>query len=126
MRSITLMLEEFHYATGRDKLSLEKWIELRIKLLREECKELVDALSTQDWLGVAKELADLDYVIHGTAQRPCINMQAAVEAVHASNMSKVGPDGKFVEREDGKILKGPHYFEPDMRVAFPFGRPVVT
>lgn len=124
MRDIAVMLEEFHRATNGDTLSFDVWLELRKKLLKEELKELIDALDAQDWLGVAKEAADLVYVIYGTAQRPGINMQAAVEAVHDSNMSKVGPDGKFIEREDGKVLKGEFYFEPDMNVAFVSGIPV--
>lgn len=121
MRDIAVMLEEFHRATNGDTLSFDGWLELRKKLLKEELEELIAALDAQDWLGVAKESADLIYVIYGTAQRPGIIMQAAVEAVHDSNMSKVGPDGKFIEREDGKVLKGEFYFEPDMSVAFVSG-----
>lgn len=38
----------------------------------------------------------------------------AFDRVHASNMSKLGDDGKPIRREDGKILKGPNYREPDL------------
>lgn len=38
----------------------------------------------------------------------------AFTRVHASNMSKLGPDGKPIKREDGKIMKGPNYREPDL------------
>lgn len=38
----------------------------------------------------------------------------AIARVHASNMSKLGDDGKPIKREDGKILKGPNYKEPDL------------
>lgn len=38
----------------------------------------------------------------------------AVKRVHASNMSKLGDDGLPIRREDGKILKGPNYTEPDL------------
>jgi hypothetical protein len=34
--------------------------------------------------------------------------------VHESNMSKLGVDGKPIYREDGKVLKGPNYKEPDL------------
>jgi predicted HAD superfamily Cof-like phosphohydrolase len=38
----------------------------------------------------------------------------AVGRVHASNMSKLGDDGKPIKREDGKVLKGPNYTPPDL------------
>ena len=34
--------------------------------------------------------------------------------IQRSNMSKLGPDGKPIYREDGKVLKGPNYFKPDI------------
>lgn len=37
-----------------------------------------------------------------------------MEEVQASNMSKLGADGKPIYREDGKILKGPGFFAPDI------------
>lgn len=36
----------------------------------------------------------------------------AFKRVHESNMSKLGEDGKPIRREDGKVLKGPHYVKP--------------
>jgi predicted HAD superfamily Cof-like phosphohydrolase len=36
----------------------------------------------------------------------------ALRRVHASNMSKLGDDGKPIFREDGKVLKGPNYKKP--------------
>ena len=61
-----------------------------------------------------KELADLLYVIHQMAA--CFNwdLQTAHNRVHESNLSKLGPDGKPIRREDGKILKGPNYFIPSL------------
>ena len=38
----------------------------------------------------------------------------AFQLVHQSNMSKLGPDGKPIFREDGKVLKGPNYRAPDL------------
>lgn len=38
----------------------------------------------------------------------------AVTRVHASNMSKLGDDGKPIKRDDGKVLKGPNYAPPDL------------
>ena len=36
------------------------------------------------------------------------------EEIQRSNMSKLGADGKPIYREDGKVLKGPNYFKPDI------------
>lgn len=90
-------------------------IELRKRLIGEEVKELLEAIEEGDLAHIAKEAADLAYVLRGTTDAYGIDLDTAVEEVHASNMSKVGEDGKPIYREDGKVLKGPGYFEPDMR-----------
>ena len=61
-----------------------------------------------------KELADLAYVCHQMAACFGWDLQVAYNRVHESNMSKLGADGKPIRREDGKILKGPNYFEPSL------------
>jgi predicted HAD superfamily Cof-like phosphohydrolase len=61
-----------------------------------------------------KELADLVYVCHQMAACFGWDLQTAHNRVHASNLSKLGEDGKPIRREDGKILKGPHYYEPSL------------
>ena len=35
--------------------------------------------------------------------------------IQNSNMSKLGADGKPIYREDGKVLKGPNYFKPNIK-----------
>ena len=61
-----------------------------------------------------KELADLVYVCHQMAACFGWDLQTAYNRVHGSNMSKLGADGKPIRREDGKILKGPNYYEPSL------------
>jgi predicted HAD superfamily Cof-like phosphohydrolase len=61
-----------------------------------------------------KELADLVYVCHQMAACFGWDLQTAHNRVHGSNMSKLGEDGKPIRREDGKILKGPNYYEPSL------------
>lgn len=61
-----------------------------------------------------KELADLVYVCHQMAAAFGWDLQTAFNRVHGSNMSKLGADGKPIRREDGKILKGPNYYEPSL------------
>jgi predicted HAD superfamily Cof-like phosphohydrolase len=65
---------------------------------------------------MAKELADLVIVTYGAALTHGIDLERAVKLVHRSNMTKL-VDGKPVLRDDGKVLKGPNYREPDMSSA---------
>jgi predicted HAD superfamily Cof-like phosphohydrolase len=92
-------------------------VDLRTTLIFEEAAEVADALRTGDPLQVAQELADLVYVAYGTAVSLGIDLDAALAEVHRSNMSKLGPDGQPILREDGKVLKGPYYIPPDMTKA---------
>jgi predicted HAD superfamily Cof-like phosphohydrolase len=87
--------------------------ELRARLTREEAREAIEAILSGDLEATAKELADQVYVAHGTALALGIDLDAAVRAVHESNMTKL-VDGEPVMRPDGKVLKGPNYQEPDM------------
>jgi NTP pyrophosphatase (non-canonical NTP hydrolase) len=107
-------VREFHVAfnlpIGDTTRTLNK---LRADLIREEGNEAGDALESGDLEHIAKELADLVYVTYGAALTLGIDLDAAVTAVHRSNMSKL-VDGKPVMRPDGKVLKGPNYQPPDM------------
>lgn len=125
MNQLTEALIEFHHAfghpvsehkLGEDTDALRSFLELRKTLIREECAELCEALDLRDEENVIKEAADLLYVTVGTlvGLRGYGAVEEAFKAVHRSNMSKLGPDGKPVYREDGKITKGPNYKAPDM------------
>jgi predicted HAD superfamily Cof-like phosphohydrolase len=78
---------------------------LRVSLIQEEFAELREALGQRDIEAVAKELADLLYVVYGTAVSCGIDMAPVFQEVHRSNMSKVGGH----KRADGKWLKPPDY-----------------
>lgn len=91
---------------------------LRQKLIDEEVMELNEEFTKVFQTGkispnFIKEMADLQYVLSGLAVTFGIDLNTAVQRVHESNMSKL-VDGKPVLREDGKILKGRNYFEPDL------------
>lgn len=108
---------------------------LRFNLIAEEYDEVVDELlpdylkppgpsyTDLEWADdptsrrekLAKELADLVIVTYGTAISLGIDLDEAVRRVHESNMSKLGPEGLPLYREDGKVLKGPDYREPSMK-----------
>lgn len=90
---------------------------LRARLIAEEADEANNELARGDLASIAKELADLAYVTYGAAISLGIDLDAAIAAVHDSNMSKLGADGKPIMREDGKVLKGPDYRAPDMSLA---------
>jgi predicted HAD superfamily Cof-like phosphohydrolase len=90
---------------------------LRINLLAEEVDELKEALDNGDIVEVLDALTDIQYVLDGAYLSFGLHdvKQAAFEEVQRSNMSKLGEDGKPIVRpEDGKILKGPNYFKPDI------------
>ncbi|MHB8318102.1 MAG: pyrophosphohydrolase domain-containing protein [Acidimicrobiales bacterium] len=91
----------------------DRW-SLRMVLLREEFDEVIEAMQERDVAHVAKELADLLYVTYGAALEWGIDLNAVMDAVHASNMSKVGPDGKIVKRSDGKVVKPDGWQEPNI------------
>jgi predicted HAD superfamily Cof-like phosphohydrolase len=78
---------------------------LRVRLIQEELDELQEALGQRDAAAVAKELADLLYVVYGTAVSCGIDMEPVFREVHRSNMSKIGGH----KRADGKWVKPPTY-----------------
>jgi len=89
---------------------------LRYKLMREENEEYLEAAQNGDLIEVADALGDMLYILCGTILEH--GMQHKIDEVfkeiQRSNMSKLGADGKPIYREDGKVLKGPHYFKPNI------------
>lgn len=89
---------------------------LRFNLMDEENKEYLKAAEAGDLVEVADALGDMLYVLCGTILEH--GMQHKIEAVFSeiqrSNMSKLGADGKPIHREDGKVIKGPNYFRPNI------------
>jgi len=102
-------------ATMRANLGTAKNM-LRFNLMDEENKEYLEAAENGDLVEVADALGDMLYILCGTILEH--GMQHKIEEVFAeiqrSNMSKLGTDGKPIYREDGKVLKGPNYFKPDI------------
>ena len=88
----------------------EKTQTLRVSLIQEEFDELKEALNAKDLPGIAKELADLLYVVYGTAISCGIDMEPVFQEVQRSNMSKVGG----YKRADGKWVKPPTYSPANM------------
>ena len=88
--------------------------ELRLDLIQEELDELAQAMEDRDMVQIADALTDLLYVVYGAGHAFGIDLDECFQEVHSSNMSKLGPNGKPIHREDGKVMKGPGYFEPDL------------
>ena len=89
-------------------------IALRLELIQEELEELREAVGNADIVEVADALTDILYVTYGAGHAFGIDLDKCFEEVQASNMSKLGEDGKPIYREDGKVLKGKNYFQPDL------------
>ena len=89
---------------------------LRFNLMKEENEEYLEAANNNDLIEVADALGDMLYILCGTIIEH--GMQHKIEEVFAeiqkSNMSKLGENGKPIYREDGKVLKGPNYFKPNI------------
>lgn len=90
---------------------------IRANLMNEEVEEWYKAADAGEPItNRAKELADILYTVFGTIIHEGLQdqIEQVFDAVHQSNMSKLGADGKPVKRADGKVLKGPNYMEPDL------------
>jgi predicted HAD superfamily Cof-like phosphohydrolase len=96
---------------------------LRQALMDEEVGELREAALAGDLVEVADALADIVYIAYGTAHVYGIDLDAVLDEVHASNMTKLGPDGRVLRRADGKVLKGPDYRPPDVARALGLDQP---
>lgn len=122
MKNKLKAVEEFHNAFGlgvqqspTTELTKEK-LKLRFALMEEENIEYLEAAEKNDLVEVADALGDMLYILCGTILEH--GMQHKIDAVfkeiQRSNMSKLGADGKPIYREDGKVMKGPNYFKPNI------------
>ena len=93
----------------------EKIINLRLNLIQEELDEFDQALKNKDLKEVADALTDILYVTYGAGHAFGIDLDKCFEEVQRSNMSKLGEDGKPIYNEKGKVMKGPKYFQPDLK-----------
>jgi predicted HAD superfamily Cof-like phosphohydrolase len=89
---------------------------LRYKLIREENEEYLEAALRGDLVEVADALGDILYILCGTLLKHGLEhkIHEVFREIQRSNMSKLGEDGRPIYREDGKVLKGPAYFRPDI------------
>ena len=95
-------------------LSSDKINKLRIDLIEEELEELKDAINKKDLKETIDALTDILYVTYGAGHAFGVNLDKCFEEVQNSNMSKLGKDGKPIFNENGKVMKGPNYFKPNL------------
>ena len=122
MKDKILAVKEFHKAFKLDYLDKPKADlgvdknKLRFNLMKEENQEYFEAANNNDIVEVADALGDMLYILCGTIIEH--GMQHKIDEIFSeiqnSNMSKLGADGNPIYREDGKVLKGPNYFKPDI------------
>lgn len=107
MNSNQSKVKEFHVAFDipvLDKPTADPGIsaiERRINLITEETLELFEAIGEYNLVGIADGLADLLYIVYGTALEYGIDLEPIFNEVHRSNMSKVGGH----KNEFGKWVK---------------------
>ncbi len=123
MKDKILAVKEFHKAFKLDYLDKPKADlgadknKLRFNLMKEENDEYFEAANNNDMVEVADALGDMLYILCGTIIEH--GMQHKIDEIFSeiqnSNMSKLGSDGNPIYREDGKVLKGPNYFKPNIK-----------
>lgn len=105
-----------HRETPKADLGLDKNT-LRFNLMKEENEEYLEAANNNDLVEVADALGDMLYILCGTIIEHGVQykIEEVFDEIQRSNMSKLGENGKPIYREDGKVLKGPNYFKPDIK-----------
>ena len=98
----------------KSSFSTEKINKLRVSLINEELEEFKEAIKNNDLKELADALTDILYVTYGAGHAFGIDLDKCFDEVQNSNMSKLGQDGKPIYNNDGKVMKGPNYFKPDL------------
>ena len=108
------MLQFGQHVKNKAEFPSDKIVKLRYELILEELNELKEAIEQKDIKEVADALTDILYVTYGAGHAFGINLDKCFDEVQKSNMSKLGADGKPIYNENGKVMKGPNYFKPDL------------
>ena len=116
-------VEKFHKAyriliNDRPTADIDKeLIKLRFNLMKEENEEYFEAARNNDIVEVADALGDMLYILCGTIITHGFQnkIEEIFDEIQKSNMSKLGEEGKPIYRNDGKVMKGPNYFKPNIK-----------
>ena len=93
----------------------DKIVKLRYDLIKEELDEFEGAIKEKNLKEIADSLTDILYVTYGAGHAFGIDLDKCFDEVQRSNMSKLGEDGRPIYNENGKVMKGPKYFQPDLK-----------
>lgn len=121
-KAITDFNNKFGYSAPLTPTLNAKY-KLRAELIAEELQEYVEANDNKDIVEVADAIGDMLYLVMGAAVEHGIDIEPVFFEIQRSNMSKLGEDGEVIRREDGKVLKGPNYFKPNISMAIQVGTP---
>ena len=114
-RSVKKFMETFGQEVKlKAEFPSDKIVKLRYELIKEELDEFEIALKDKNLKEVADSLTDILYVTYGAGHAFGIDLDKCFDEVQRSNMSKLGSDGKPIYNENGKVMKGPKYFEPNL------------
>ena len=114
-RKVGIFMKTFgQEVKDKPSFSTDKINKLRLDLIKEELNELSEAMKNRDLLEVADALTDILYVTYGAGHAFGINLDKCFEEVQNSNMSKLDKNGKPIYNENGKVMKGPNYFKPNL------------
>ena len=112
---VKIFMETFaQEVKNKPSFSSEKINNLRYELIKEEFDEFKKALKNKDILEVADALTDILYVTYGAGHAFGIDLDKCFEEVQQSNMSKLDERGEPIYNKNGKVMKGPNYFKPDL------------
>jgi predicted HAD superfamily Cof-like phosphohydrolase len=127
MNDMQDMVQRFHETYGHPvgetpRAIPPEQVDLRIKLIKEEFNELIEALEKGDIVETYDASLDILYVVFGLLTVGGMDAEPGFAEVQASNMSKLGADGLPILSRgeeldgfpEGKVLKGPNYFKPDL------------
>jgi predicted HAD superfamily Cof-like phosphohydrolase len=119
MSSLEAQVRQFNVTYGKPmsekpRLPTESEATLMNNLIHEELMELNEAIDNQDLVEIADAIGDILYVTAQQATMLGMPVDSLLREIQRSNMSKLGADGKPIYREDGKVLKGPNFSEPQI------------
>ena len=107
---------KIEYSESQEANLDESIVDLRYRLMQEENNEYLEAAKNKDLVEIADALGDKLYILCGTILAHGLQdkIVEVFEEIQRSNMSKLGKDGNPIYRNDGKVMKGPNYFKPDI------------
>ncbi|MDC0216469.1 nucleoside triphosphate pyrophosphohydrolase family protein [Candidatus Pelagibacter sp.] len=114
-QKVKIFMETFgQEVKKKPSFSSDRVNQLRSDLIQEELEELKIAIKEKNLIELADALTDILYVTYGAGHAFGIDLDKCFDEVQKSNMSKLGEDNRPIFNDNGKVMKGPKYFKPDL------------